>query len=435
MMLSLYEGVMTLGAPAIELFLSRRVDRGKEDRQRLCERRGVAGLPRPDGELIWLHASSVGESVAALVLIQRLLDAAPSRHVLVTTGTVSSAQMMASRLPDRGFHQFVPVDRPTWVRRFLDHWRPDLVLIMESEFWPTQLVQAHTNGIPIVLINARMSDRSFSRWRLAGPLAQSLFSIFDLVLATNVDQASRFTALGAAQVRISGNLKQAAEALPFEPDAAVTLSDQIAGRMVWFAASTHTGEDAPVLDAHLTLRDQHPELLTVIAPRHPHRGTEIAAMARERGLTVALRSADELILPGTDLYIADTFGEMALFFHIADIVFVAGSLVPVGGHNPVEPAHFDTAILFGPLMSKNTEIASEMTAREAAIGLAGAGDLAPTVEALLQDHARRDILAQNARRYVEGGVKVLEAILANIAPFLADHPADHTDDHPGGPQS
>jgi 3-deoxy-D-manno-octulosonic-acid transferase len=262
-----------------------------------------------------------------------------------------------------------------------------------------------------------------------------LFSIFDLVLATNVDQASRFTALGAAQVRISGNLKQAAEALPFEPDAAVTLSDQIAGRMVWFAASTHTGEDAPVLDAHLTLRDQHPELLTVIAPRHPHRGTEIAAMARERGLTVALRSADEPILPGTDLYIADTFGEMALFFHIADIVFVAGSLVPVGGHNPVEPAHFDTAILFGPLMSKNTEIASEMTAREAAIGLAGAGDLAPTVEALLQDHARRDILAQNARRYVEGGVKVLEAILANIAPFLADHPADHTDDHPGGPQS
>ena len=435
MMLSLYEGVMTLGAPAIELFLSRRVDRGKEDRQRLCERRGVAGRPRPDGELIWLHASSVGESVAALVLIQRLLDAAPSRHVLVTTGTVSSAQMMASRLPDRGFHQFAPVDRPTWVRRFLDHWRPDLVLIMESEFWPTQLVQAHTNGIPIVLINARMSDRSFSRWRLVGPLARPLFSVFDLVLTTNADQASRFTALGAAQVRISGNLKQAAEALPFEPEAAATLSDQIAGRMLWFAASTHTGEDAPVLDAHLTLRDQHPELLTVIAPRHPHRGTEIAAMARERGLTIALRSADEPILPGTDLYIADTLGEMALFFHIANIVFVAGSLVPVGGHNPVEPAHFDTAILFGPLMSKNTEIASEMTAREAAIGLAGAGDLAPTVEALLQDHARRDILAQNARRYVEGGVKVLEAILANIAPFLADHPADHTDDHPGGPQS
>jgi 3-deoxy-D-manno-octulosonic-acid transferase len=435
MMLSLYERVMTLGAPAIELFLSRRVDRGKEDRQRLCERRGVARLLRPDGELVWLHASSVGESIAALALIQRLLDAAPNRHVLVTTGTVTSAQMMANRLPDRGFHQFVPVDRPAWVRRFLDHWRPNLALIMESEFWPTQLIQAHANGIPIVLINARMSDRSFSRWRLAGPLARPLFSVFDLVLATNVDQASRFTTLGAAQVRISGNLKQAAEALPFEPGPAVTLSDQIAGRMVWLAASTHTGEDAPILDAHLTLRDQHPDLLAVIAPRHPHRGAEIAAMARERGLSVALRSSDEPILPGTDLYIADTLGEMALFFHIADIVFVAGSLVPVGGHNPVEPAHFNTAILFGPLMSKNTEIASEMVARKAAIRLASATDLAPTVDALLHDHACRDILAQNARWYVEDGVKVLETTLANIAPFLADHSADHADDHPGGRQS
>ncbi|MDA0341242.1 MAG: 3-deoxy-D-manno-octulosonic acid transferase [Proteobacteria bacterium] len=434
MMLSLYQGVMTLGAPAIELFLSRRVERGKEDRQRLCERRGVAGLPRPDGELIWLHASSVGESVAALVLIQQLLEAAPNRHVLVTTGTVTSARMMASRLPDRAFHQFVPVDRPAWVRRFLDHWRPDLALIMESEFWPAQLVHAHTNGIPIVLINARMSDRSFSRWRLAGPLARPLFSIFDLVLATNADQASRFTALGAARVQISGNLKQAARALPFEPDAAA-LSDQIAGRMVWFAASTHTGEDAPVLDAHLTLRDEHPGLLAVIAPRHPHRGPEIAAMARERGLAVALRSAGEPVLSGTDLYIADTLGEMALFFHIADIVFVAGSLVPVGGHNPAEPAHFNAAILFGPLMSKNTEIASEMTDREAAIRLTGAGDLAPTVDALLKDQARRDLLAQNARRYVEDGAGILEAILENIAPYLADHADDHPADHPAGPQS
>ncbi|MDG2284744.1 MAG: 3-deoxy-D-manno-octulosonic acid transferase [Alphaproteobacteria bacterium] len=418
MMLPLYKGLMTLGAPAIEIILSRRVERGKEDPARLCERRGIANQPRPDGELIWLHASSVGESVAALSLIDRLLRARADRHVLVTTGTVTSARMMADRLPDRSLHQFVPVDRPAWVERFLDHWRPNLALIMESEFWPTQITRTRARGIPIALVNARMSDRSFSRWRKANIVTKSLFSTFDLVLATNPDQGDQFRVLGAMNVQVPGNLKRAAAPLPLPPGDGAALSEQTFGRRTWFAASTHGGEDAPVINAHQQLRGEHADLLTIIAPRHPDRGADIAALALDRGLSVARRALGEPIIPETDIYIADTLGEMALFFDLAEIVFVAGSLVPVGGHNPIEPAHFDTAILLGPLMAKNAEIASEMIRQDAAITLTGESDLAPTVDMLLKDQARRETLAGNARRYVEGGNGVLDAILGHIEPIL-----------------
>jgi 3-deoxy-D-manno-octulosonic-acid transferase len=418
MMLPLYEGVMTLGAPAIELLLSRRARRGKEDPARLRERRGIAGLPRPDGALIWLHAASVGESVAALSLIEELLAADQDGHVLVTTGTVTSAKLMADRLPDRAVHQFVPVDRPAWVDSFLDHWHPDLALIMESEFWPGQITRTSARGIPIVLVNARMSERSFSRWHLAASAARSLFSNVDLVLATNPEQAARFTALGARRILVPGNLKRAGAILPFEPAQAAALASRTGGRRIWLAASTHSGEDASVLDTHLELRHAHEGLLTIIAPRHPNRGAEIASLASDRGMTLARRSANQDIRAETDIYIADTLGEMALFFHLAEIVFVAGSLVPVGGHNPVEPAHFDTAILLGPMMSKNQEIASEMIARDAAIGLGGGDDLAPTVDTLMRDPARRDALARNAGDYAREGKQVVEAVHASIAPFL-----------------
>jgi 3-deoxy-D-manno-octulosonic-acid transferase len=418
MMLPLYEGVMTLGAPAIELLLSRRLRRGKEDPQRVCERRGVAGLPRPAGELIWVHAASVGESVAALSLIERLLSDASDRHVLLTTGTVTSARLMADRLPERAFHQFVPVDRPAWVDRFLSYWHPDLALIMESEFWPGQITRTGKRGIPVILVNGRMSERSFSRWSLASSAANTLFSKVDLVLATNPEQAAQFSALGATRVLAPGNLKRAAKTLPFDQNKAADLAVTTRGRKIWLAASTHVGEDAPVLDAALALRGEHGDLLTIIAPRHPGRGEEIAQLAMDRGLSSARRGANQPILPTTEIYIADTLGEMALFFDLADIVFVAGSLVPVGGHNPVEPAHFDTAIVLGPMMSKNQETASEMIVQDAVISLGGSNDLAPTLSALLKDNDRRSALAENARQYVDGGTQVLEAIHAEITPFL-----------------
>ena len=418
MILGLYEGVMTLAAPLLEWRLARRALSGKEDPERLAERRGVSKLARPDGELVWLHAASVGESTAALALVERLLDDAPDRHVLVTTGTVTSATLIRQRLPTRAMHQFVPVDRPAWVRCFLDHWRPDLVLVVESDFWPAQLSNACARGIPIILVNGRISAKTFRCWRLAGRLARPLFTAFDLVLATNRLQADRFATLGSPRVRVSGNLKRAARRLPVDASAAEKLDAQIAGRQIWLAASTHEGEDTPILEAHLTLRRRFPGFLTVISPRHPERGGEIAENARARGLQVARRSAEDAITPATELYVADTLGELALFFQLAPIVFIAGSLVPVGGHNPIEPAHFDCAILFGPLMSKNAETAREMVETGAALELVGAAELAPAVTVLLQDASRRMSLARNARRYASDGLPVLDDLVAGITPFL-----------------
>ncbi len=239
MILPIYKTLMTIGTPAIEFVLSERARRGKEDPTRLPERRGEASVPRPPGELVWLHASSVGESMAALTLIERLLEMAPNRTLLVTTGTVSSAGLMSTRLPQRALHQFVPVDRPAWVRTFLNYWMPDLAIIMESEFWPAQILQAHARGIPLIRINARMSDNSFHRWRLMGTMAEPLFSAFDLVMATNENQANRFSLLGAPHVAVGGNLKRAASPLPLDESAANILKKDIGDRIVWLAASTH----------------------------------------------------------------------------------------------------------------------------------------------------------------------------------------------------
>ncbi len=417
-----YGAAMTLGAPAIELLLSRRAARGREDPARLGERRGEALAPRPPGPLVWLHAASVGESAAALSLIGRLLDAGPDRRALVTTGSVASARLMARRLPERALHQYAPVDRPAWARRFLDHWRPDLAIVMEADLWPAQLALAHARGVPILLANARLSERSFANWRRAGRFARPLFSILDLVMATNPRQAGRFEALGAPRVSAPGNLKRAAAPLPLDRAAAADLARAIGPRKVWLAASTHGGEEEAALAAQAALRERHPGLLAIVAPRHPERGPEVAALARDRGLSAARRAAGEPPGPDTEVYVADTFGEMALFFAAADAVFVAGSLVPVGGHNPVEPAHFDCAILFGPLMSKNAEIADEMADRGAAVRLDGAGALAPAVSALLEDDARRARLRENARRYAREGEAVLDAVLDGVAPFFHGPP-------------
>ena len=418
MILPLYRTSMTLAAPAIDLLLARRARNGKEDRSRLGERRGVSAFARPPGRLIWLHAVSVGESISALVLIDRLLEEADDLHVLVTTGTVSSARILAGRLPDRSWHQFAPIDRPAWVGRFLDHWQPDLALFFEAEFWPEKLLRTHERGVPIVAANARMSDRSYRGWRRWTGLSGPMFRAIDLVLATSSAQADQFRALGARRVTVAGNLKRAANRLPLEDGAVSALRREIGSRAVWLAASTHEGEEEAVVRAQLDLLVRHPGLLAVIAPRHPDRGPAIAELVRSFGLAVARRAAGERIDPDTSVYIADTLGEMSLFFNVASVVFVAGSLVPVGGHNPVEPAHFDCAVLFGPLMTKNLDIADEMIRAGAAIQFPDAEALGPTIDAVLTDGGRRHALTEAARRYASSGRAVLDGIVTSLHPFL-----------------
>lgn len=420
MMLPLYRGLATALGPAIDVYLRRRLQRGKEDPARIGERRGVPGRPRPRGQLVWFHAASVGESVALLPLLERLRADRPDLVLLVTTGTVTSAATMARRLPAGAIHQFVPVDRPAWVRRFLAHWRPSLGIWIESDLWPTLVTEARAAGVRLALVDARMSDAAFRRWHRAGRLVRPLFAAFGRVLASSADQAERFRALGCPDVRFVGNLKAAGVPPPVDAGAVAALAGAVGARPVWLAANTHPGEDAVVLDAHALLAERLAGLLTVIAPRHPGRGDEITALAEARGLRVARRSAGALPDTGTAVYLADTLGEMGTLYATAPITFLAGSLVPVGGHNPIEPAHAGTALLLGPLMPNNRDAADALIAAGGARRVTDAHTLAVAVEGLLADPDAARAMATAARRVAADGRDGLERILEALAPLLPE---------------
>ncbi len=413
---SLYRGLTAAAAPAILLALHLRHRRGKEDPARAGERRGIAGRPRPAGLLVWLHAASVGEATSALALIERLKTERPHVAVLVTTGTTTSAELMARRLPEGAFHQYVPVDRGAWVDRFLDHWRPDLALWIESELWPNLIHATRARGVPMALINARLSERSLAGWRRFPKLIQPTLAAFDIRLAQSPVDAERLTSLGALDVDYLGNLKFAARPLPVDDSARAALEGAIGERPRWLAANTHDGEEAITLDAHTA--QPAAGLLTIIAPRHPNRGDTIEALARSRGLALARRSRGELPDASTRVYLADTLGEMGLFYATARQAFIAGSFAPVGGHNPLEAAHFDTAILLGPDRRNNAAAAEALVEADAAVEVADPPALSATLAALLADPARRDRLAANAHAVVARHQGVLGAVLARLAPIL-----------------
>lgn len=348
--LALVLGASELAPPFVRGILLRRQSRGKEDPARLEERLGNAGRARPEGRLVWFHAASVGESMSLLALIETLLDAQPDLHALVTTGTRTSAELIADRLPERAFHQYIPLDTGPAVRRFLSHWRPDLAIWTESELWPRLLVSTHARGVPMLLINARMSANSARRMRRLGAYGASLLGRFQAILAQDDSQAERLLALGAPpdRVEVTGSLKDTAQPLPHDPNALKTLVKTLAGRTVWLAASTHEGEEEMVSRAHREARRSVPGLLLILAPRHPDRGLRIAAALRAEGWTVAVRSEGGTPDRNTDIYLADTLGEMGLWYRIAAVSFIGASLVDKGGHNPFEPALLGSAILTGP---------------------------------------------------------------------------------------
>jgi 3-deoxy-D-manno-octulosonic-acid transferase len=362
MLYALYRGLTDLADPLVPLLLDRRQAAGKEDPARRGERLGRPGAARPPGRLVWLHGASVGEALSAQALIRRLLERDPDGHVLLTTGTVTSAGMMAQRLPPRAVHQFVPVDRMAYVRRFLDHWQPDLVLWIESEIWPNLLTEIGRRGIPAAMINARMSERSFRRWRRTPGTIGRLLRVFRLVLPWDDGEAAKLAALGAPKIGPAGNLKFSSDPPGGDPAALEALRAAVGDRPLWLAASTHDGEEAVAAEAHRALAEVLPELLTVVVPRHPARGEAIAGAVRAAGLALARRSAGRLPEAGTPVYLADTMGEMGVFLRLAPIVFVGGSLVPHGGHNPIEAAQLGSAILYGPHMTNFPEIARELEA-------------------------------------------------------------------------
>jgi 3-deoxy-D-manno-octulosonic-acid transferase len=410
-----YRALTDFASPFLRRHLATRVKSGKEEPERLAERYGIASLARPAGRLGWLHAASVGEMQSLLVLIAGLSAREPALRFLVTTGTVTSARLFARRAPANALHQYLPLDRAAWVARFLDHWRPDFAIFVESEFWPNLLAATATRHIPMALVNGRLSARSLAAWRWASPFIGSLVAKFAVVLAQDEAQAARLTALGTRHPQMPGNLKFAAAALPADEAALTALRESLAGRDVWLAASTHPGEEAIVASAHRWLASRRQHLLTIIAPRHVERASAIADELKASGFAVARRAQNDPIGPATEIYLTDSLGELGLFYRLAPVAFVAGSY-RWQGHNPIEPALLGCAVVSGPQVANFQDIFDRMAKAEA-VAIATEADLGVTIDRLLSDPRPA---GQRARMFAEAeATGILERVLSALDPVVA----------------
>jgi 3-deoxy-D-manno-octulosonic-acid transferase len=402
--------------PLTPLLLARRLRHGKEHAERLPERRGVSAVPRPPGPLVWLHAASVGELISVLPLIERIHGR--EVNVLVTSGTVTSGGLAEQRLPSGVIHQFVPIDVPKFVRRFLDHWQPDLALFVESELWPNIMIETSRREVPMILVNGRLSENSFRRWRYVPASIGALLHRLDLCLARTPADAERLGELGARHVVTTGDLKLDGPAPPADRGKLAALQGAIGGRPLIAAASTHAGEEAAMIEAHQRLAGNFPGLLTLIVPRHPERGAAVADIARAAGLNARLRSRGELPDAATNIYIADTVGELGLVYRLAPVVFIGGSLIRHGGQNPIEPAKLGAAILHGPHVWNFAEIYAALDQARGAETVADANKLIAALAALMAQPERRGRIADAARATVDGLSGALERTLQSLDPYL-----------------
>jgi 3-deoxy-D-manno-octulosonic-acid transferase len=411
-----YQLGSALGTPIASQLLLRRQKRGKEHPERLRERLGQASLPRPKGPLVWVHGASVGEMLAAVPLIERLR--AQDFAVLVTSGTVTSAALAEERLPSGVVHQFIPLDAPRFVNRFLEHWRPGLALFVESDLWPNLICSCAKRKIPMIVINGRLSERSFKRWRRIPGVIAALLDRFDLCLAQSANDAERYAKLGAPRVSATGNLKLDIPALPADEAALRRLRDIIGNRPVVVAASTHPGEEAAVIGAHRRLRAKFPTLLTIIAPRHPDRGANIAESAKGAGLAVALRSRRAQPMPDIGIYVADTLGELGLMYRLGSTVFMGGSLASHGGQNPIEAIRLGAAIIHGPHVWNFADIYAVLDAARGAQAVADEEALAGQIGTWLTNPAARQAAAAAAAVTIKKLSGALERTWTALHPYL-----------------
>jgi 3-deoxy-D-manno-octulosonic-acid transferase len=415
--LALYGAATRLLEPLAPRLLAARARAGKEQPSRLPERLGRAARPRPAGRLVWLHAVSVGESLSLLPLVEAL-RARPGLNLLVTSGTVTSAEILGRRLPAGVIHQFAPVDAPAAVARFLDHWRPDAGLFVESELWPNLILAARARGVRLGLVSARITEASAEGWARAPASARALLGAFDLVLPQDEATAARLARLGGRPgPRL--NLKLAGEAPPFDPAALAELRAQAAGRPVVLAASTHPGEEPLVAEA-LRAAGAGRDALLVVAPRHPERGASVAQELARLGFVAARRSQGEPLGPAVTAYVADTLGEMGLFLRLAEAVVMGGSFVEgIGGHNPLEAARVGAAIVTGPHVANAAAIYAEMLQEAAVLQAPDAAALARCLRKLLgePDAVRR--LGGAARSYAERQARALAGALPLIEALVA----------------
>lgn len=420
MLLKIYNTLISFLYPiAISRYIEKRKKKGKEDIKRFNERVGRPIKPRPEGKLIWMHGASVGESISMLPLIQRLLEVYPNAHVMVTTGTLTSAEIMAKRLPERAFHQYLPIENPVFATRFLKHWKPDVALWFESEFWPAMLSCIKRKNIPLILVNGRISNKSFKRWQQFDFIIKEILECFTLCLGQSDEDEYRLRVLGAKNTMCLGNLKYAGLPLPVDENKKQEIAEQITGRTVWLVSSTHDDEEFKIARFLKDLQNKVPNLLTFMAPRHPQRGSEIKQrLQKELGLNVALRSANEKITEKTDVYVADTIGELGIWYDLIPLVFIGGSLIPHGGQNFIEPSRSRDAVIVGPHMYNFADAMNRAKKADAVIQVNDVLELMETVENLLTHPDLLEAKRSLAYNWANGEAKVLEGIVEKIKAYL-----------------
>lgn len=404
--------------PFAPLILAWRRRTGREDSTRAHERMGLPAIKRPRGRMAWVHGASVGEGIALLPLIVRLRER--GFLVLLTTGTVTSAKVLGERLPDGVLHQYAPLDAPRFMQRFLEHWQPDIIMLAESELWPNLLMEAEVRKTPVVLVNARMSHRSYERWKKAPRSIRALLKPIHLCLAQSVADSSRLADLGAARVQVAGNLKYDVPALPADPQELSELRALIGSRPVWLAASTHDGEERMAMTQHQILLQQFPDLVTIVAPRHAPRGPDIEREAGKLGIACVRRATGQkLPARGPQFYIADTMGELGLFYRLASIVFLGKSFFGGGGgQNPIEPAKLGAAILHGPDVSNFLDVYAEFARRGGARQVNDRDDFSRALTQLLGDARRMREMSRAAGEAVDSLVGACDNVMNAIEPYV-----------------
>lgn len=420
MFLGIYNTLIRISYPLfISRYIKKRKANGKEDLKRFNERIGRPTFKRPEGKLIWLHGASVGECVSMLPLIHKLLETYSDLNVMVTSGTTTSAEIMAKRLPERAFHQYFPIDNPSFDIRFLKHWHPDLILWFESEFWPGILSNIKKRNIPLILINGRISNKTFKRWKQFDFISKEILNCFTFCLGQSEEDAYRLRVLGAKETACLGNIKYAGLPLPINEENKQDILHQINNRPFWLAAVTHNDEEFKIARLHKNLKEKIPNLLTIIVPRHPHRGIEIQeTIEKELGLSASVRTKNDKITPKTDIYIGDTIGEMGLWYDISDIVFIGGSLIPHGGQNFIEPARMRDAVIVGPHMHNFTDAINRAKKANAVIQINDVIELEEEVEKLLTNQELREAKKSLSYNWATGEAKVLDGIMDKVKSYI-----------------
>ncbi len=415
-----YKGATRLLAPLAWRKVSRKLAAAGVPPERMHERLGNASLPRPAGSLIWFHAASVGECLSVLSLIQRLGERLPGAQFLITSGTPTSAALVAQRMPPRTRHQYAPLDAPGPVGRFLNHWRPEAGLFVESELWPLMLAESHARGTRLALLNGRLSRKSVEGWQKFPDTARFVLSRFHTLIAQTRATANDLIAMGADPdtVRVGGNLKASAAPPPVRDDLLAEMRTQLNGRPVWVGSSTHAGEEGTLIDAHRQLLHRHPDLCLILVPRHPERGDVVDQLLAGSGLRHTRRSTGGTIRPDTQVYLADTLGETGTWYALAPMGFLGATLVDKGGHNPFEPALAGVAITAGPHRDNAADAYAGLTAAKGLTACADAPSLAAQIDQWMEDPLALDQTRNNARRFAETQNQNLDQVIDHLCTVL-----------------